>query len=168
MATPPTHPNFKIQPIGLKGHTRPLSHVMFNRDSDLLFTCAKDQIPTVWYARNGERIGTYNGHTGACTKLHVNSDSSLLLTGSADMSARLWDVTTGHCMFTWKHRTPVRAVGICLGDHQILTVNDPVMSSKPTIFLYDIDVDDLAGMSPQPIKEMLGHESKINQAFWGP
>merc|ERR1712216_692372 len=135
----PQHPSFKIPPIGLKGHTRPLSHVLYNRDNDLLFTCAKDQIPTVWYARNGERIGTYNGHTGACNKLHVNSDSSLLITASADMSARLWDVQTGRQMAVWKHRTPVRAVGINLGDTQVLTVNDPVMTNKPTIFVFDLD-----------------------------
>ena len=71
------------------------------------------------------------------------ADSSLLMTGSADMSARLWDVQTGQQMFIWKHRTPVRAVGINLGNYQVLTVNDPVMSSKPTIFVYDLDVENL-------------------------
>jgi len=173
-AGPPTRkkeekfPTFTIPPIGLKGHTRPLSDIRYNRDNDLLFTCAKDQVPTVWYAKNGERIGTYNGHTGACTKVNVNADSSLLMTGSADMSARLWDVQTGQQMFIWKHRTPVRAVGINLGNYQVLTVNDPVMSSKPTIFVYDLDVENLGEMSTDPVKEMLGHSMKINQAFWGP
>merc|ERR1711998_365607 len=164
----PTHPTFKIPPIGLKIHTRPISDVRYNRDSDLLFTCAKDQTPTVCYARNGERIGTYNGHTGACTKLHVNEDSSLVITGSANMSARLWDVKTGKQLFIWKHRTPVRAVGINQGNYQVLTVNDPVMSSKPTIFVYDLERDNYDEMSSEPVKEMLGHEAKINQAFWGP
>jgi len=84
------------------------------------------------------------------------------------MSARLWDVRSGHCMYTWKHRTPVRAVGIAMGDYQILTVNDPVMSSKPTIFVYDLEVDNLDEMRAEPVREMLGHESKINQAYWGP
>jgi len=162
------YPTFKIPPIGLKGLTRPLSDVRYNRDNDLLFSCAKDQIPTVWYAKNGERIGTYNGHTGACTKLNVNADSSLLMTGTADMSARLWDVQTGRQLFIWKHRTPVRAVGISLGNDQVLTVNDPVMSSKPTIFVYDLDTNDLENLSAEPVREMLGHEGKFNQAFWGP
>lgn len=158
----------QIPPIGLKIHTRPLSHVMFNRDSDLLFTCAKDQVPTVSYARNGEKIGTYNGHTGACTKMHVNADSTLLMTGSADMSARLWDVKTGQQKFIWKHRTPVNAVGFAQGDMQVLTVNAPVMNSKPTIFVYDLDANKCDEMSMDPVREMLGHTGKINQAFWGP
>merc|ERR1711934_745986 len=166
----PTHPSYEIKPIGLKGHTRPLTHVLFNRDNDLLFTAAKDQKPTVWYAKNGERIGTFNGHNGACSKLHVNQDSTFLLTGNADMSAKLWDVKTGHCMYTWKHRTPVRSVGFAMGDNEVLTVNDPVMSSKPTIFIYDLDAsargDEVS--SQEPSREMLGHESKINMAVWGP
>jgi translation initiation factor 3 subunit I len=165
-----THPNFAIQPIGLKGHTRPLTCVQFNRDNDLLFTMAKDQRPTCWYAKNGERVGTFNGHTGAGSKLHVNASSTLLMTGNADMSARMWDVKTGHCLHVWKHQTPVKAVGICLGDYQVLAVNDPVMSSKPTVFLYDWDQEAAANreLSTEPVKAMLGHTSKINQAIWGP
>merc|ERR1712023_325550 len=108
---PNTH---AIQPIGLKGHTRSITFVQYNRDSDLLFTCAKDSTPTVWYTANGERIGTFNGHTGANTKLHVNADSTLLITGSADMFAKLWNVKNGHCIKSWRHSTPVRAVGISL------------------------------------------------------
>jgi translation initiation factor 3 subunit I len=157
-----------MRPIGLKGHTRPITYVKYNRDSDLLFTIAKDQVPSVWYARNGERIGTYNGHTGAGTKLDVNASSTLVMTGNADMSARLWDVRSGNCKFIWRHRTPVRAVGIALGDYQVLTVNDPVMSSKPTVFIYDLDMENLADMSTEPVRELLGHSAKINNAFWGP
>ncbi len=53
-------------------------------------------------------------------------------------------------MYTWKHRTPVRAVGINLGNTQVLTVNDPVMNSKPTIFIYDLDTSDLGGSKNPP------------------
>ena len=28
-------------------------------------TCAKDHTPNLWYADDGERIGTYSGHNGA-------------------------------------------------------------------------------------------------------
>ena len=91
------------------------------------------------------------------------------MTGSADMSARLWDVQTGKQLFTWKHRTPVSAVGIGLGDQQVLTVNAPVMSSKPAIFIYDLDKsDNYANNSMDPVVEMLGHTGKITMAHWGP
>jgi len=160
-----------IQPIGLKGHTRSITFVMYNRDSDLLFTCAKDSTPTCWYTGNGERVGTFNGHTGANTKLHVNSDSTLMMTGSADMYAKLWNVQTGQCIKSFRHSTPVRAVGINLGNDQVLTTNDPVMRQEPTIFIYDVD-DEEDGADPnaaaKPQATLLGHSSKINQAIWGP
>lgn len=37
----------------------------FNREGDLLFTMAKDKRPTVWWADDGQRFGTYVGHDGA-------------------------------------------------------------------------------------------------------
>ena len=49
----------------MKGHERPLTFLKYNRDGDLLFSCAKDHNPTVWFADNGERLGTYRGHNGA-------------------------------------------------------------------------------------------------------
>jgi len=158
-----------IQPIALKGHTRSITFLQYNRDSDLLFTAAKDGTPSLWYAANGERIGTFNGHTGASTKLNVSADSSLLITGSADMFAKLWNVKNGHCIKSWRHSTPVRAVGINLGNDQVLTANDPVMRQEPTIFIWDVeDESDESDEAPQPVAQLHGHESKINQAIWGP
>jgi translation initiation factor 3 subunit I len=157
-----------IQPIALKGHTRSITFVQFNRDSDLLFTCAKDSTPTVFYAANGERIGTFNGHTGANTKLNVSADSSLLITGAADMFAKLWNVKNGHCIKSWRHSTPVRAVGINLGGDQVLTANDPVMRQEPTIYIWDVDDGTDGSEAPEPVAALTGHRSKINQAIWGP
>eukprot|EP00658_Telonema_sp_P-2_P018436 TRINITY_DN17235_c0_g1_i2.p1 TRINITY_DN17235_c0_g1~~TRINITY_DN17235_c0_g1_i2.p1 ORF type:complete len:378 (-),score=78.58 TRINITY_DN17235_c0_g1_i2:189-1322(-) len=158
-----------IQPIALKGHTRSITFLQYNHDSDLLFTCAKDSTPTVFYAANGERIGTFNGHTGANTKLNVSADSSLLITGSADMFAKLWNVNNGQCVKSWRHSTPVRAVGINLGNDQILTANDPVMRQEPTIYIWDVDDGtEETDEPPQPVATLTGHESKINQAIWGP
>ena len=63
----------KMRPILLKGHERPLTFLKYNRDGDLLFSCAKDHTPTVWYASNGERLGTYKGHNGAVWCCDVSS-----------------------------------------------------------------------------------------------
>jgi WD40 repeat protein len=54
-----------MRPILMKGHERPLTFLKYNREGDLLFSCAKDHTPTVWYADDGERLGTYRGHNGA-------------------------------------------------------------------------------------------------------
>lgn len=56
-----THPQ---KPYVLKGHERSLTHVMYNKGGDLLFTCSKDNAPNVWFSDDGSRLGTYNGHAG--------------------------------------------------------------------------------------------------------
>jgi translation initiation factor 3 subunit I len=57
----------------MKGHERPLTFLKYNKDGDLLFSCAKDHNPTVWFADNGERLGTYRGHNGAVWCCDVTS-----------------------------------------------------------------------------------------------
>merc|ERR1711970_18225 len=101
-----THPIFEsdfgcltvrdiMRPLLLQGHERPLTQIKYNRDGDLLFSCSKDRTICVWYADNGERLGTYDGHQGSVWTCDVNWDSSKLATGGADFSVRLWDVETG-------------------------------------------------------------------------
>lgn len=65
------------RPILLKGHERAITCVMYNNDGDLVLTAAKDQMPTLWYAKTGERIGTYQGHQGAVWDLSVSCEGSL-------------------------------------------------------------------------------------------
>lgn len=43
-----------MRPILLNGHDRALTQVKYNREGDLLFSVAKDQVPNVWYADNGK------------------------------------------------------------------------------------------------------------------
>ena len=55
--------------LALSPHARsahsPLTFLKYNVEGDLLMTCAKDHTPNLWYADDGERIGTYSGHNGA-------------------------------------------------------------------------------------------------------
>ena len=53
------------KPIMLHGHERSITQIKYNREGDLLFSCAKDNQPNVWYALNGERLGSFKGHGGA-------------------------------------------------------------------------------------------------------
>lgn len=65
------------RPLLLKGHTRPLTFVKYNKEGDLLFTVSKDNVPTVWRVATGTRLGTYEakddkGHQGTVWHLDVN------------------------------------------------------------------------------------------------
>jgi len=48
-----------MKPLCLKGHERSITKIKYNRDGDLLFSASKDKTPCVWFADNGERLGTY-------------------------------------------------------------------------------------------------------------
>ena len=41
------------KPLILKGHIRPITYLKFNREGDLLFSCSKDNTPTVWFSDTG-------------------------------------------------------------------------------------------------------------------
>lgn len=158
----------KIRQIMVKAHTRPLTMVKYNREGDLLFTTGKDHTPSLFYADNGERIGTYDGHNGTVWCVDVNFDSTKLLTGSADNFCKLWEVKTGECLHTWKHTAPVRSVGFALGDKKFLTVLDNIMGNTATIFVWDLELDNLANHPDCPLLSIQGHQAKINRALWGP
>ncbi len=132
---------FGQRPILLKGHTRPLTHVKYNRESDLIFTTAKDHSPCVWYASNGERLGTFDGHNGSVWCVDVSFHTTRLLTGASDTHAKLWDVQTGKELFTFPHKSVVRSVAFSIGEKMMLSVQDQSFSQQPTIFIYNLADD---------------------------
>ena len=71
-------------------------------------------------------------------------DSTHLLTGGADNMCKLWNVQTGECLHTWKHTAPVRDVRFAMGDKQFLSVLDNIMGNVPTIFVWDLELNNLA------------------------
>ncbi|EOD09058.1 hypothetical protein EMIHUDRAFT_438175 [Emiliania huxleyi CCMP1516] len=158
----------KIRPIMIKGHERALTMIKYNRDGDLIFSCSKDHVPSVWYSENGERIGTYHGHCGTVWCLDVNWDSTKLLSGSADNCCKLWEVQSGECLHTWKHTAPVRCVGFAMGDKRFLTVLDNIMGNVPTIYVWELELNNLANHPDCPLLTILGHTGKIGRALWGP
>jgi hypothetical protein len=79
-----------IRPLLLKGHEKSITQIAYNREGDLLFSASRAEFVAVWWADNGERIGSYHGHNGAVWFLDVSQDSKKLLTCSADSSAKIW------------------------------------------------------------------------------
>ncbi|KAE8687281.1 Eukaryotic translation initiation factor 3 subunit I [Hibiscus syriacus] len=130
-----------MRPILMKGHERPLTFLKYNRDGDILFSCAKDHTPTVWFADNGERLGTYRGHNGAVWTCDVSRDSMRLLTGSADQTAKLWNVQTGTQLYTFNFGSPARSVEFSVGDK---------LASEESVLV------------------IKGPQGRINRAVWGP
>jgi hypothetical protein len=62
----------------------------------------------------------------------------------------------------------VRSVGFALGDKKFLTVLDNIMGNTATIFVWDLELDNLANHPDCPLLTIQGHQAKINRALWGP
>ncbi|KAJ3176985.1 DEAD H (Asp-Glu-Ala-Asp His) box helicase 11 [Geranomyces variabilis] len=154
------------RPILLHGHTRSLTKVKYNRDGDLLFTVSKDAKPNVWFAHNGERLGSYDGHNGAVWDLDVSYDSKRLLTASADNTCRLWGVESGKELFRWNTRTAVRQVAFAQGDRMALYVTDATMGQPSTIWVVAIE-EDLENQSDEFERKIIINGPKATVASWG-
>jgi len=136
-------PKSQLQPILLQGHERSITQVKFNQDGDLLFTTAKDNKPTVWYADTGERIGTYDHHKGAVWDIDPSWDSEYVVTACADGSARLFETTTGRYIAKMPHKGAARAVSWGEGSHHFAKASDPFTSRENgNISIYKFPADE--------------------------
>jgi len=158
-----------MKPILLIGHERPLTHIKYNRDGDLLFTASKDKKVCCWYSDNGERVGTYNGHMGAVWCVDVNHDSSKVITGGADDTCRLWDCMSGKELFQWEVDTAIRTCGFSYGGHRIFFSSDKRMRKPCQIFFHSITEDSKDQTSePELVITLPDDISKVTAACWGP
>jgi translation initiation factor 3 subunit I len=130
-----------MNPILLQAHTRPLTKVKYNSDGDLLLTASKDPTVSVWWSKNGERLGTLNGHTGTVWTLDVASDSSVVATGSADNTIKIWETRAGKCMRTYKVDTAVRGLAFAMGNRAIAATTDSTMGFPSNLLIFDLTSD---------------------------
>ncbi|XP_060083242.1 eukaryotic translation initiation factor 3 subunit I-like [Ylistrum balloti] len=151
-----------MKPILLHGHERSITEIKYNREGDLIFSCAKDHQPNVWYSLNGERLGSFKGHTGAVWNMDVNWDTTYVLTASADNSCKLWDCQTGKMLSTMESKTAVRTCGFSYSGNLIMYTTDKTMGHPCEIHIYDIN--DMR--EPAMIIPIAG--PKITSALWGP
>lgn len=160
-----------MRPILLQGHERSLNQIKFNRDGDLLFSVAKDKIVCVWFAANGERLGTYSGHQGAIWTVDVSPNTVLLATGSADNSVRLWNIKTGECVKVWEFPTAVKRVEFSPDGSQLLAVTEKRMGYLGTIVVFDVQYGDGEGnnldeQTNEPSLKITCEDSKATVAGW--
>ncbi|GMH45617.1 hypothetical protein BSKO_13574 [Bryopsis sp. KO-2023] len=132
-----------MRPLVCKGHTRPMTCLKYNREGDLLISCAKDKEVCLFFQETGERIGTYVGHEGSVYTCDISWDSSRLVTASADSSFRLWELDTGKELCKWALREQCRACCLAVGDRQAAFTADPFSGSPPRIHMVEITDDPL-------------------------
>ncbi|TRY72510.1 hypothetical protein TCAL_01065 [Tigriopus californicus] len=135
-----------MKPISLHGHDRAITCIRYNREGDLLFSSAKDHLPNVWYAINGERLGTFGGkndrdrnsHSGAVWCLDVDWETKNFLSGAADNSVRLWDVCTGKMLNCIETKSAVRTCGFSFSGNLAAFTSDKQMGHPCIINVMDV------------------------------
>lgn len=155
-----------MKPLLLQGHERAITQIKYNREGDLLFSSSKDKTPNVWFAINGERLGTYVGHQGTVWCIDVDWNTTNFLTGSADSSIKLWDCRTGVEKTSFTLQNMVRTCGFSFSGNLILYSTDKALRSECSLFVRDIRMpNDSAPISQIQITPT---HSKITSAIWGP
>ncbi|GAB1610774.1 eukaryotic translation initiation factor 3 subunit I-like [Argonauta hians] len=156
-----------MKPILLHGHERSITQIRYSREGDLIFSCAKDSTPNVWFSLNGERLGSYEGHHGAVWCLDVDWFTQKLLTGSADNSCRLWDCEKGVALVTIPTSTAVRTNGFSYSGQLIMFSTDTTMGQQCAINIYD-SRDDSQITNCKPARTIEASDSKVTCGLWGP
>jgi len=121
----------------MHGHERSITQIKYNTEGDLLFSCAKDHHPNVWYSINGERLGTYEGHSGAVWCLDPKWDNSTLITGAADNSVRMWDVELGKQISIIDTKSAVRTCNFSYSGNMVCYTTDKQMGYPCDINIVD-------------------------------
>lgn len=155
-----------MRPYLLKGHERPLTQVKYNREGDLLVSCAKDLQPCLWFAEDGHRIGTYEGHNGAVWSCEFDIDSTRLITSSADQTVRIWDLPTGQELYQLKMGEPCRSCALSVGEQLLAFTTDSFMGSPPQIHLVDVDMKDPASSSSSPKSSIECPKGRVTRVYW--
>mmetsp|Transcript_34347 Transcript_34347/g.97300 ORF Transcript_34347/g.97300 Transcript_34347/m.97300 type:complete len:344 (-) Transcript_34347:212-1243(-) len=140
----------------------------YNREGDLLISCAKDHKPCLWDSEDGSRIGTFAGHNGAVFCCDISGDSTRLVTGSGDQSGKLWNVETGECLFTWKYNEPTRACAFSHGANMVILGTDPFMGSCSNLYIYSV-AESPGEQTDTPLMLIPGYAShRFTRVAWGP
>jgi len=153
----------------LHGHERSITQIRYNREGDLLLSCAKDAQPNIWYSVNGERLGSYKGHSGAVWGIDINWDSTKVLTGSADNTCRIWDCERGVSLFDLQSKSAVRTCGFSFSGNLIMYSTDRAMGHACELLMFDLRADEqIKNNTPAWTVPISDKQTKITSAVWGP
>lgn len=120
----------------------------------------------MWFAHNGERLGTYKGHVGAIWTVDVDPTSTMIVSGSADNTIRLWEVKTGRLLKTWEFPTAIKRVEFSPDGSKILGVTEKRMGHLGSIVVLNINPDVDAEQSDERELTIVCDESKATVAGW--
>ncbi len=158
-----------MKPLVLKGHSKPIKDLQFNRDNDLLFSASTDRYITLWSSEYGERIGTYL-HDAAVYTMSIDDESKYLMSGDSTGCVYLWEASTGTLVnkLLMPNVPSIRSVNFNYKNDLVsIAYGERIQQSNSIIDIYKFNDLLKKEKNVKPIKSIIiPNKDKISKTRW--
>ena len=158
-----------MRPLVLKGHSKPIKDLQFNKDNDLLFSASTDRLITLWSSEYGERIGTYQ-HDAAVYTMNIDDTSKYLISGDSTGCFYIWEASNGTLIhkLLMPNVPSVRSVNFNY-QNDLVSISYGGRTAKSESFIDIYKFEDLLKKQKgtKPLKSItIPHNDKISKTRW--
>ena len=158
-----------MRPLVLKGHSKPIKDLQFNKDNDLLFSASSDRLITLWSSEYGERIGTYQ-HDAAVYTMSIDDTSKYLISGDSTGCFYIWEASNGTLIhkLLMPNVPSVRSVNFNY-QNDLVSISYGGRTAKSESFIDIYKFEDLLKKQKgtKPLKSItIPHNDKISKTRW--
>ena len=158
-----------MKPLVLKGHSKPIKDLLFNKDNDLLFSASTDRLITLWSSEYGERIGTYL-HDAAVYTMSIDDTTKYLVSGDSTGCVYIWEASTGNKLnkFLMPKVPSIRSVNFNYQNDLVsIAYGGRTATAESVIDIYKFEDLLKKENKPEPLKTILIPEKdKISKTRW--
>ena len=158
-----------MKPLVLKGHSKPIKDLQFNKDNDLLFSASTDRLITLWSSEYGERIGTYL-HDAAVYTMSIDDQSKYLASGDSTGCVYIWEASNGTLIhkLLMPHVPSIRSVNFNYhNDLLSIAYGGRTAKSESIIDIYKFDDLLKKEKNTKPLKTIkMPNNDKIAKTRW--
>ena len=158
-----------MKPLVLKGHSKPIKDLQFNKDNDLLFSGSTDRLITLWSSEYGERIGTYL-HDAAVYTMSIDDQTKYLASGDSTGCVYIWEASNGTLInkILMPHVPSIRSVNFNYNNDLLsIAYGGRTAKSESIIDIYKFDDLLKKEKKTKPLKTIkIPNNDKISKTRW--
>jgi len=160
-------------PYILRGHSKPITSLVFNKDGDLLYVSSKDKVVSCWYTKSGELLGSFQ-HKGSVNGVSVNFNTTRVATACATGEFLIWDAKTGIEITSVNVSVPVKSVEFSENGNELLVLTERISKTPSAVSIYSMPKEVLEstkvykGQQWKSKESFQFHDTKATCCCWGP